>query len=1386
MYRALQETQLKAKSLRQQIGALKVQREALASALTALSASSDIRTEAATDQLARHWADRAKLTRAIDAHPVWRTLLPHSTVVLPRAPHDSVLSGPKSEQTRGCPPDQSKGTDGAVGGSGDAASGSGLPFRVVPPVLVTGELLGAAGMDPKAQRAPVFLGMPALVAGILEENRTVAHLAAQPLVPLRFKPPGVFAAFQLLRAAHACRSTLAQAQRARAREALAQRPRGASSGSSALSGPRSATPSTTTTTTPAAGAPAASADTSPGSQPSDVAGAVALNTGSVCDMGVDGVGPGGGSAGAETVGGQLRVVLSVCARAGFLADHAGVAGFHPLARRLHLRSAAPLPGPGGRVGGSACDPVAAFGAAWGVLDGRCSGEPTLSPGEIQLIAQVFSRTAVAERSSGGGLKEGAEAARWPAVGELDWHVRRLVTGPDYGFRFAARNLACARLRLDQYASCVHRDPLGEARPPQYRTPAAAPGVAETRWAFAVVAPAVEAIVRSRYAVETAYLSRLSAERQIRTQRYTAALRARRRKEIRAQLMEYYGLSSGVSGGATGDGAGGGGSGGDVTSTAVRRTRRCGGASCGSRLGSHSWPHPGPQARVHPPSPVPGQAGPPPSDPTDGAGVGGAEMGGSAAPTAATTPALLSAAPTSGAPSGPPVGSSGEGPRPHGRTPVSAGAAAPDALASRPWPDRPHSMAGAIYAGDISDDDDDDDGNDDGGDADYGDDSDLGEVSAKAKARVKAKARARAARARGRSPLHAHRTGSSPTGFPTAASPDVMGANVGGMDPTALEAVVSAREAELAAQDAQYSHPAVVREWRARRASPEPQRIVPRLRGLGVLGDRAAWVIRAPLATWAAARRTNPWSVSEVRRFIELYCQFPGDFARISAGLPFKSCRECVAFYYRYKLQLRLRPRAYHYAQTCAKIPAPIHHAALQQPYPPSASMLQPHDHELARLQPTTPALAPATHLTVDPHTQLYSQGWRAAPPRYGTDGSAGPPHIHSHHPDLHLGSGSDPDPASVGAGVDGRVGSRGSLGGDLARAAAAHGYGDPSGPGHLLHSPLRMLRALAASQVLTHSPAGNLVANQAPAAARGGALAGAGAATGAAPAHLQEIPRAILPDIRGFAASGALHLLDPATFLPAPSDPLGPRYSAVSAAVAATADRARLTAVPYPPDRAGPARLQPSSASPTVPPRGSALSIGRGLVGRTAAEPATQARVGAPTPKPEPSSGPGPLPGPRHDGSADSAGREPVTGLDRHTGGDHTPREPPSALDIFARYAAVLGYDPPAPVGPPAMSAVLERSDSDVDINPMDLMAAHAEIHGRTVEALPPNLEALPFDPAAEKPEDPEAIPTAFPAAPTPQPAALPPPADPFGQAQPHPKPKPPLRSMHPPGYEHF
>ena len=52
--------------------------------------------------------------------------------------------------------------------------------------------------------------------------------------------------------------------------------------------------------------------------------------------------------------------------------------------------------------------------------------------------------------------------------------------------------------------------------------------------------------------------------------------------------------------------------------------------------------------------------------------------------------------------------------------------------------------------------------------------------------------------------------------------------------------------------------------------------------------------------------TAIWSPSERKTFIDLYLQHPKNFGRISAHLPFKSCEQCVEFYYRHKKEYKLK------------------------------------------------------------------------------------------------------------------------------------------------------------------------------------------------------------------------------------------------------------------------------------------------------------------------------------------------------------------------------------------------------------------------------------------------------------------------------------------------
>lgn len=60
----------------------------------------------------------------------------------------------------------------------------------------------------------------------------------------------------------------------------------------------------------------------------------------------------------------------------------------------------------------------------------------------------------------------------------------------------------------------------------------------------------------------------------------------------------------------------------------------------------------------------------------------------------------------------------------------------------------------------------------------------------------------------------------------------------------------------------------------------------------------------PLSLFSA--NSAIWSPSERKIFIELYLQFPKNFARIAANLPNKSCEQCVEFYYRHKKEYKLK------------------------------------------------------------------------------------------------------------------------------------------------------------------------------------------------------------------------------------------------------------------------------------------------------------------------------------------------------------------------------------------------------------------------------------------------------------------------------------------------
>ncbi len=60
-----------------------------------------------------------------------------------------------------------------------------------------------------------------------------------------------------------------------------------------------------------------------------------------------------------------------------------------------------------------------------------------------------------------------------------------------------------------------------------------------------------------------------------------------------------------------------------------------------------------------------------------------------------------------------------------------------------------------------------------------------------------------------------------------------------------------------------------------------------------------------------------WSDEEKKTFIELFLQFPKNFARISAALPLKSTEQCVQFYYLNKQRYRLKQMVVSYRRAMA-------------------------------------------------------------------------------------------------------------------------------------------------------------------------------------------------------------------------------------------------------------------------------------------------------------------------------------------------------------------------------------------------------------------------------------------------------------------------------------
>lgn len=60
-----------------------------------------------------------------------------------------------------------------------------------------------------------------------------------------------------------------------------------------------------------------------------------------------------------------------------------------------------------------------------------------------------------------------------------------------------------------------------------------------------------------------------------------------------------------------------------------------------------------------------------------------------------------------------------------------------------------------------------------------------------------------------------------------------------------------------------------------------------------------------------------WTLEEKKTFIELFLQYPKNFARISASLPLKSTEQCVQFYYLNKQKYRLKQLVVSYRRAMA-------------------------------------------------------------------------------------------------------------------------------------------------------------------------------------------------------------------------------------------------------------------------------------------------------------------------------------------------------------------------------------------------------------------------------------------------------------------------------------
>lgn len=135
---------------------------------------------------------------------------------------------------------------------------------------------------------------------------------------------------------------------------------------------------------------------------------------------------------------------------------------------------------------------------------------------------------------------------------------------------------------------------------------------------------------------------------------------------------------------------------------------------------------------------------------------------------------------------------------------------------------------------------------------------------------------------------------------------------------------------------------------------------------------------------AQATPNNPpnWSASERKIFIQMYLQFPKNFSRISAALPYKTCEQCVQFYYLHKKEYRLKQMVVAYRRAMVAQRKLI----LNAPAPAA--------------QPTVPTVPTVPVVPVVPHPQPTNSTPSTTddPSSYDSTAASGAPYVKTGRP----------------------------------------------------------------------------------------------------------------------------------------------------------------------------------------------------------------------------------------------------------------------------------------------------------------------------------------------------------------------------------------------------